>query len=188
MNGKIDATPVKPWFPLIVADWLDSDDVQRMTTSERGVYITLLIRQWTLGRLPAKLPVLEKVSGVERRILGRFLGKYPKTFVQVSGNPEKIANRKLHKLQTGRDLSFFHSPEESREEESKGEESTPNEDRSKIEDVPILSASLNGKARASRGKPDCKKCGGSGREVYREPNTKDPIGYNEMSRECECLQ
>jgi len=185
MSGKIDATPVKPWFPLIVADWLDSDDVQRMTTSERGVYITLLIHQWMLGRLPAKLPVLEKVTGVERRILGRFLGKYQKTFVEVSGNPEKIANRKLYKLQTGRDLTFFHSPEERREEEKQREESSLNEDRGKTEDVPTHPASRNRKSRAS---PDCMKCGGSGREVYREPNPKDPIGYNETSRECECVQ
>jgi len=214
MNGKIDATPVKPWFPLIVADWLDSDDVQQMTTSERGVYITLLVHQWMLGRLPAKVSVLEKVSGIERRILGRFLGKYRRTFVQVSGNPEKIANRKLHKLQTGRDLAFFHSPEENREEEKEREEITPNEDGSEIEDISFLPVGRNRKAQTGRrqclanhrqpcprrcgepreqmmeseGKPGCKRCGGSGREIFREPNPKDPIGYNEMSRQCECVQ
>jgi len=95
---RLDFPKIPPsfaWFPLIVADWLGSSAVQRMTMAERGIYLTLLMYQWQWGDLPASVANRREACGIDPRSSRRFATKFPKLFTRVPGKPGRIWNLKL---------------------------------------------------------------------------------------------
>jgi uncharacterized protein YdaU (DUF1376 family) len=66
-----------------------------MSLAEVGVYIQLLAAAWDSedqGTLPIDKRQLSKITGIDSRIVGRFLCKYPGTFREVAG---ELRNSKL---------------------------------------------------------------------------------------------
>jgi hypothetical protein len=108
------------YFPLDVVDWLTSDDVMGMTSSEEGLYIRLLCIQWRDISLPSDPKILEKSTGRDRDLLRRWLAKYQHLFPIVPGNPGKMRNVKLHEIavEIGK-LTLAEGGEEKREEEKR---------------------------------------------------------------------
>jgi hypothetical protein len=86
------------WFKFDVVDWLTSKTVLSMTLAERGLYITMLAVQWRDDGLPKSLALLSKVTGVDQRILRKFLEKYSELFVDSLEKSSEITNQKLLNL------------------------------------------------------------------------------------------
>lgn len=72
-----------PAFQFYVKDWRSSSTVRAMSLSEVGVYVQLLAAAWDSdepGTLPADPRDIGKITGIDPRVLRRFLGKYPGAF------------------------------------------------------------------------------------------------------------
>jgi len=200
----------KPFLPLIIEDWHGNGDVQDMTTSERGTYITLLVQQWIDGDLPADAKKLSKVCGIPSQTLQKFFENFPKLFRSLSKKVQRICNPKLHKLRTGENLDFLVT--ENRIE--RGEQNTetnslrsllPAQDQSETQSLPeagqvspaewedpnqtpvtTMNRDRAASSEAARPsfRPKCIKCAGSGWEVFKVPSKIDPLGYTEATRLC----
>ena len=90
--------PTFAWFPLIVTDWQGSSTVQRMTMSDRGIYLTFLMYQWQWGDLPASGRTRARGCNIRAHTCARFAHRFPRLFTKVPGKPDRIWNLKLAKL------------------------------------------------------------------------------------------
>ena len=97
MGKKLSKNKGFSYFPFDVIDWLTSDDVGRMTTSERGVYITLLAVQWRDDGLPEDLRLCAKSCGLRYEVVHKWFESYPSLY-KVVPNLHKLANPKLWNL------------------------------------------------------------------------------------------
>ena len=59
------AAELAPAFQFYARDFLSSSKVQRMSMTERGVYVTLLAFEWLDGTLPADLAHLARLVGMK---------------------------------------------------------------------------------------------------------------------------
>jgi uncharacterized protein YdaU (DUF1376 family) len=69
-----------------------------MSLADHGVYNILLDASWEeepTATIPADLAVLSKITGVEKRILSRFLAKYQGTFMQSPDDSQRLFNPRL---------------------------------------------------------------------------------------------
>jgi uncharacterized protein YdaU (DUF1376 family) len=64
ISDRTTAPQKSPAFQFYPGDYLSSSRVQRMSMTERGVYITLLSFQWLDGSLPSNLLQLAQMVGV----------------------------------------------------------------------------------------------------------------------------
>lgn len=64
------------WFPFDVRNWLTSQDVLAMTSSEEGLYIRMLAFQWMYDELPGDPRQLAKLLGRDQRQVSSFLKRW----------------------------------------------------------------------------------------------------------------
>lgn len=64
------------WFPFDVRNWLTSQDVLEMTSSEEGLYIRMLAFQWMYDELPGDPRQLAKLLGRDQRQVTSFLKRW----------------------------------------------------------------------------------------------------------------
>lgn len=89
-------TPHKsPAFQFYVNDYLSSSRVQRMSMTERGVYITLLAYQWSDGSLPADLKHLAQMVGMKPGQFERMWTHGPLVECFTSLEPGRLVNERL---------------------------------------------------------------------------------------------
>lgn len=68
---------VPPYLPLVWQEWISSIDIQKMSTSEEGIYLRLLLALWQYDQLvdrPAKIAQMVRIP--DTRTLNRWLGRY----------------------------------------------------------------------------------------------------------------
>lgn len=77
-----------PAFQFYAKDWRSSATVRNMTLAETGVYIQLLAAAWD-GDEPGTLPLgpgqIAKITGIDVRIVRRFLAKFPEIHSESAG-------------------------------------------------------------------------------------------------------
>lgn len=71
------------WFPFDVRNWLTSQDVLEMTSSEEGLYIRMLAFQWMYDELPGDPRQLAKLLGRDPRQVTSFLKRWGNLFPEV---------------------------------------------------------------------------------------------------------
>lgn len=71
------------WFPFDVRNWLTSQDVLEMTSSEEGLYIRMLAFQWMYDELPGDSRQLAKLLGRDQRQVKSFLRRWGGLFPEV---------------------------------------------------------------------------------------------------------
>jgi hypothetical protein len=71
------------WFPFDVRNWLTSQDVLEMTSSEEGLYIRMLAFQWMYDELPGDPRQLAKLLGRDQRQVTSFLKRWGGLFPEV---------------------------------------------------------------------------------------------------------
>lgn len=86
------------WFAFDVIEFQTSPDIQGMSASERGVWVTLSAIQWHDNYLPNTEQLLSKRTGFEVRLLHRWLTKFGHLFPICPANPMYRANPKLWNL------------------------------------------------------------------------------------------
>jgi len=98
-----------PFYKRYPQDYLSSPTTRKMTLAEHGIYNKLLDASWLeepTATLPAELPILSKLTGIDQRPLGRFRMKYPALFrrftvklpevpCESTLNPQRIYNPRL---------------------------------------------------------------------------------------------
>jgi hypothetical protein len=86
------------WYAFDVIEFQTSPDIQGMSASERGVWVTLSAIQWHDNYLPNTEQLLSKRTGFEVRLLHRWLTNYGHLFPVCPANPQYRANPKLWNL------------------------------------------------------------------------------------------
>jgi hypothetical protein len=71
------------WFPFDVRNWVTSQDVLEMTSSEEGLYIRMLAFQWMYDELPGESRQLAKLLGRDQRQVTSFLKRWGSLFPEV---------------------------------------------------------------------------------------------------------
>lgn len=82
-----------PWFPFHSAAFLGSATVINMTVAERGIYITLLAMCWQNGSIIWNAKVLAKQTGIDYRVLSRFLESYGELTVKLQGSSREVTGK-----------------------------------------------------------------------------------------------
>lgn len=119
-NKKKNKLAGYSWFAFDVIDWLTSENVNRMTVAERGVYITLLAVQWRDGSLPDDCKLAARLSGLDVRIYKKWLSVWGFLFPRMQ-DCGKLANEKLWKLSVAVGKQAAAASLEERREEKKEE-------------------------------------------------------------------
>ena len=71
-----EADRVPYYFPFIWRDWRRDADVKKMSPSDKGIYLELLIEQWMLDVLPGDLVELGHITRSRVDVMKQWLMKW----------------------------------------------------------------------------------------------------------------
>jgi hypothetical protein len=72
--SKINSVP--PHIPLLWRDWESSPDIRSMSMTQRGIYLSILIKCWIFGDVPRDPWQLHKLIGADYKSTVRLLEQY----------------------------------------------------------------------------------------------------------------
>jgi hypothetical protein len=159
-----------PWFKFWAARWLNSETVQKMSDTHRGIFIQILSGCWVYGELTRDPWRLSRQLLTNYRTTALWLQKYSDLLVDGQSGSSYFTVPKLDELQVLKGKSTPDAAgEENRGDKSRGDFIPPDGGRNK-------NGSEEGKHRGwtrppnapDPGDPDCQTCSGRGQRPVRQ--------------------
>jgi uncharacterized protein YdaU (DUF1376 family) len=95
ITDRTTPVPKSPAFQFYPGDYLSSSRVQRMSMTERGVYVTLLSFQWLDGSLPNDMRRLSQMVGMKQAQFDRMWKNGPLNECFVPTEDGRLVNTRL---------------------------------------------------------------------------------------------
>ena len=108
----------KPWIPIDVRKWLNSEDVTSMSDSERGIYSQIVFSLWLHGSLPVDPWKLSKLLQTRYESTTRWLQKYAHLVVVLESDGSRFVVPKVQKIT---EILVKSAPPKKREEKRREE-------------------------------------------------------------------